>query len=47
MTGAYLCFEDEDGQTLRPPKARTWGRRGRTPVVAVSGRAPGGYERRA
>ncbi len=23
-TGAYLCFEDEAGQTLRPPKARTW-----------------------
>jgi hypothetical protein len=23
-TGAYLCFEDEAGQSLRPPKARTW-----------------------
>ncbi len=41
MTGAYLCFEDEAGQTLRPPKARTWGRRGRTPVVAVSGKGSG------
>jgi transposase len=26
-TGAYLCSEDEAGQSLRPPKARTWGRR--------------------
>jgi putative transposase len=39
--GAWLCFEDEAGQTLRPPKARTWGRRGRTPVVAVSGKGSG------
>lgn len=30
-TGAYLCFEDEAGQALRPPKARTWARRGRIP----------------
>ena len=22
--GAYLCFEDEAGQGLRPPKGRTW-----------------------
>lgn len=27
--------------TLRPPKARTWARRGRTPVVRVSGRGSG------
>jgi hypothetical protein len=40
-TGAYLRFEDEAGQTLRPPKARTWARRGRTPVVAVSGKGSG------
>jgi hypothetical protein len=40
-TGAYICFEDEAGQTLRPPKARTWGRRGHTPVVAVSGKGSG------
>jgi transposase len=26
--GAWLCFEDESGQGLRPPKGRTWGRRG-------------------
>ena len=35
--GAWLCFEDESGQGLRPPKGRTWGRRGRTPVVRVTG----------
>jgi DDE superfamily endonuclease len=40
-TGAYVCFEDEAGQSLRPPKARTWARRGHTPVVAVSGRGSG------
>ncbi|UKY55567.1 transposase [Streptomyces inhibens] len=34
--GAWLCFEDEAGQGLRPPKGRTWGRRGRTPVVRVT-----------
>src|SRR6266540_44056 len=39
--GAWICFEDEAGQTLRPPKARTWGRRGRTPVVPVSGKGSG------
>lgn len=39
--GAWICFEDEAGQTLHPPKARTWGRRGRTPVMAVSGKGSG------
>ena len=34
---AWLCWEDESGQGLRPPKGRTWGRRGRTPVVTVTG----------
>jgi len=34
-------FEDEAGQTLRPPRARTWGRRGHTPVVRVSGKGSG------
>ena len=34
--GAWLVFEDESGQGLRPPKGRTWGRRGRTPVVRVT-----------
>ena len=36
---AYLT--DEAGQALRPPKARTWARRGRTPVVTVSGKGSG------
>jgi hypothetical protein len=40
-TGAYVCFEDEAGQNLRPPKARTWAPRGRTPVVSVSGKGSG------
>ena len=35
--GAWLIFEDESGQGLRPPKGRTWGRRGTTPVVKVTG----------
>ena len=33
--GAWLCFADEAGQGLRPPKGRTWGRRGVTPLVRV------------
>ena len=33
----WLCFEDESGQGLRPPKGRTWGRRGHTPVVKATG----------
>ena len=40
-TGAYVCFEDEAGQALRPPKARTWARRGHTPAVTVSGKGSG------
>jgi hypothetical protein len=35
--GAWLTFEDESGQGLRPPKGRTWGRRGATPVVKLTG----------
>ena len=35
--GAWIVFEDESGQGLRPPKGRTWGRRGTTPVVTVTG----------
>ena len=38
---AWIVFEDEAGQTLRPPKARTWGRRGHTPVIPVSGKGSG------
>ena len=40
-TGAYVCFEDEAGQALRPPKARTWARRGHTPVAVVPGKGSG------
>jgi hypothetical protein len=40
-TGAYLCSGDEAGQNLRPPRARTWAPRGRTPVVRVSGKGSG------
>jgi hypothetical protein len=35
--GAWLIFEDESGQGLRRLKGRTWGRRGQTPVVKVTG----------
>lgn len=38
---AWICFEDEAGQTLRPPRARTWGRVGHTPVVPVSAKGSG------
>ena len=40
-TGAWICFEDEAGQAMRPPKAHTWGRRGHTPVTRVSGKGSG------
>ncbi|MFD8527196.1 transposase [Streptosporangium canum] len=33
---SWLCFADESGQSLRPPKGRTWARRGHTPVLTVS-----------
>jgi putative transposase len=36
-----VCFEDEAGQHLTPPRGRTWGRRGRTPIVKVAGRSSG------
>jgi hypothetical protein len=35
--GAWICLEDESGQGLRPPAGRTWGRRGKSPVVTVTG----------
>jgi putative transposase len=38
---AWVCFEDEAGQSLRPPKARTWSRRGHTPVTSVTGKGSG------
>ncbi|WP_435860567.1 IS630 family transposase [Streptomyces prasinus] len=40
-TGGWICFEDEAGRQQRPPTGRTWGRRGHTPVVTVSGRRSG------
>ncbi|MFD9506626.1 hypothetical protein ACFWB6_08235 [Streptomyces mirabilis] len=37
MGGEGLAgFEDEAGQGWRPPKGRTWGRRGHTPVVRIT-----------
>src|ERR1035441_2102432 len=41
-TGAYVCFEDEAGQNLRPPKTPTWARRGHTPWSGSAVRARGG-----
>ncbi len=41
-TGAYVCFEDEAGQNLRPPKARTWAPRGHTPVPWCPAKARAG-----
>jgi len=35
--GAWICFEDETGQSLRPPKGHTWAPRGQTPVMRVRG----------
>jgi hypothetical protein len=39
--GAWVCFEDESGRSLRPPIARTWGRRGNTPLITVPARRAG------
>jgi transposase len=39
--GAWICFVDEAGQTLRPARARTWAPRGHTPVVRVTGKGSG------
>ncbi|QKW24053.1 transposase [Kitasatospora sp. NA04385] len=38
---AWLVFEDEAGQSMTPPRARTWGRVGRPPVVRVRARGSG------
>jgi putative transposase len=38
---AWICFEDEAGQNMRPPIARTWAQRGQTPTVSVSGKGSG------
>jgi hypothetical protein len=37
--GARLCFDDEAGFSMTPPTARTWARRGDTPVIRVRGRS--------
>ncbi|MFJ2176950.1 IS630 family transposase [Streptomyces sp. NPDC087851] len=37
--GAYLVFEDEAGFSMTPPTARTWSRRGTTPIIRVRGRS--------
>ncbi|WP_331728603.1 IS630 family transposase [Streptomyces sp. NBC_01176] len=37
--GAYVVFEDEAGFSMTPSLARTWSRRGHTPVVRVRGRS--------
>ncbi len=39
--GAWIVFADEAGQSLRPPKACTWSRRGHTPVRKVAGKGSG------
>ena len=39
--GGWIVFADESGQSLRPAKARTWSRRGHTPVVRVTGKGSG------
>lgn len=39
--GAWIVFEDEAGQSMAPPRARSWGRIGQTPVVRVRGRGSG------
>ena len=39
--GGWIVFEDETGQSLRPPRARTWARRGITPVIRVRGSGTG------
>src|SRR6201982_4212916 len=39
--GGWIVFEDECGQSLRPPRSRTWGRRGITPVIRVRGSGTG------
>ncbi|WP_442817461.1 IS630 family transposase [Streptomyces sp. NBC_01296] len=38
-SGAWVVFEDEAGFSMTPPRARTWGRRGQTPVIRVRGRS--------
>jgi DDE superfamily endonuclease len=39
--GGWIVFEDETGQRMRPPRSRTWGRRGITPLIRVRGGGSG------
>jgi hypothetical protein len=39
--GGWIVFEDECGQSMRPPRSATWGRRGITPVIRVRGGGTG------
>ncbi|WP_443735435.1 IS630 family transposase [Streptomyces flavotricini] len=41
LLGAWIVFEDEAGQDLKPGRGRTWSRRGRTPLVRVTGKGSG------
>ncbi|MFD7263374.1 IS630 family transposase [Streptomyces sp. NPDC059874] len=41
LLGAWIAFEDEAGQDLKPAKGRTWSQRGRTPVIKVTGKGSG------
>uniref|UniRef100_UPI0039083EDD transposase n=1 Tax=Streptomyces bacillaris TaxID=68179 RepID=UPI0039083EDD len=37
----WVVFEDDAGQSMTPPRARTWSRKGSTPVVRVRGQGSG------
>jgi putative transposase len=39
--GAWIVFEDESGQSIKPSKGRTWSVKGHTPVVTVTGKRSG------
>ncbi|MFF9983245.1 hypothetical protein [Streptomyces erythrochromogenes] len=41
LLGAWIAFEDEAGEDLKPGKGRTWSRRGRTPMVSMTGKGSG------
>jgi len=41
LLGAWILFEGEAGQDLKPGKGRTWSRWGRTPLVTVVGKGSG------
>jgi putative transposase len=39
--GGWVCFEDEAGAWLNGPVRRTWGKKGQTPVIKLSGTRTG------